>query len=87
MITQAMQLEPDKQYKVSGQLIYLLLELSSLYEIPDFIINGGYSEIGNSFKVQNKQQIQILPFPTEKCHYLIGRILQEIHANNIEEAE
>ena len=69
-------LDPEKEYKVSGKLLLLLLELSSLYNEPLLIVEGGYCEQHNMLRTNEK--IQVMPFQSEKRDYLIGRIAEEV---------
>ena len=67
---------PNEKYKVSGKLLHLILDLSSLYQEPLLIVEGGYCEQGSMLRT-DKEQIQIIPFQKEKRDYLIGRLVQE----------
>ena len=77
-------LDRDKQYKVSGELLHLILDLSSLYQEPLLIVNGGYCEQGSMLRT-DKEQIQIIPFQSEKRDYLIGKLVQEFNQMEWEE--
>ena len=69
-------LNPNEKYKVSGKLLHLILDLSSLYQEPLLAVKGGYCEQGSMLRT-DKEKIQIIPFQTEKRDYLIGRLVQE----------
>ena len=77
-------LDMNKQYKVSGELLHLILDLSSLYQEPLLIVEGGYCEQGSMLRT-DKEQIQIIPFQAEKRDYLIGRLVQEFNQMKWEE--
>jgi len=77
-------LDMNKQYKVSGELLHLILDLSSLYQEPLLVVEGGYCEQGSMLRT-DKEQIQIIPFQTEKRDYLIGRLVQEFNQMKWEE--
>ena len=69
-------LNPNEKYKVSGKLLHLILDLSSLYREPLLVVKGGYCEQDSMLRT-DKEQIQIIPFQNEKRDYLIGRLVQE----------
>lgn len=69
-------LNPNEKYKVSGVLLHLILDLSSLYQGPLLIVEGGYCEQGPMLRT-DKEKIQIIQFQKEKRDYLIGRLVQE----------
>ena len=77
-------LDRNKPYKVSGEVLYLILELSSLYETPSLVVNGNYGEQG-SMIVTNKEQVQYIPFFTEKRDFLIGKLVSEFEKMEWEE--
>ena len=77
-------LDMNKQYKVSGELLHLIMDLSSLYQEPLLVVEGGYCEQGSMLRT-DKEQIQIIPFQTEKRDYLIGRLVQEFNQMKWEE--
>jgi len=77
-------LDMNKQYKVSGELLRLILDLSSLYQEPLLVVEGGYCEQGSMLRT-NKEQIQVIPFQTEKRDFLIGRLVQEFNKMEWEE--
>lgn len=82
-------LNPNEKYKVSGKLLHLILDLSNLYREPLLVVKGGYCEQGSMLRT-DKEQIQIIPFQTEKRDYLIGRLVQEFQQwleQEIEEVE
>lgn len=69
-------LDPNEKYKVSGELLHLILDLSSLYQEPLLVVEGGYCEQGSMLRT-DKEKIQIIPFQKEKRDFLIGRLVQE----------
>lgn len=69
-------LNPNEKYKVSGKLLHLILDLSSLYQEPLLIVEGNYCEQGSMLRT-DKEKIQTIPFQKEKRDFLIGRLVQE----------
>lgn len=69
-------LDPRKEYKVKGTLLHDILELSALYNHPCFIQYGGYIEKG--LTIATEKEFDVIPFPSEKRDFLIGRIVKEV---------
>lgn len=53
-------LNPNEKYKVSGKLLQLILDLSSLYQEPLLIIEGGYCEQGSMLRTEKEEIRSIL---------------------------
>ena len=56
-------IDKKSKYKVSGVMLQIILNLADLYNTPLYY--------------ENEKILKVLPFPTEKRDYLIGRLIAE----------